>query len=83
MGKTIQAIAILAYCHEVLNIKSEPHLIIAPKSTISNWIIEFKKWASFFRTVNLVPTAEFRDEIIKNQLKPGYFDVCVTTYSGI
>ena len=60
MGKTIQAISILAYMKETLKVKA-PHLIIAPKSTISNWMKEFKKWAPFFRVVNLIPTIEFRD----------------------
>jgi SWI/SNF-related matrix-associated actin-dependent regulator of chromatin subfamily A member 5 len=55
MGKTIQAIAYLAYLHENYKIK-EPHLIVAPKSTIPNWMKEFEKWTPFFRAVNLKPT---------------------------
>jgi SWI/SNF-related matrix-associated actin-dependent regulator of chromatin subfamily A member 5 len=82
MGKTIQAISILAYLKETVKIK-KPHLIIAPKSTISNWMKEFKTWAPFFKVVNLIPTAEHRDEIIRNQMQPGYFDVCVTTYEAV
>lgn len=46
--------------------KKKPHLIIAPKSTISNWMKEFEKWAPFFKVINLIPTQEFRDEIIEN-----------------
>ena len=82
MGKTIEAISILAYVRETLNV-NEPHLIIAPKSTISNWMKEFKVWAPWFRVVNLVPTMEHRDEIFRNQMEPGYFDICVTTYEGV
>lgn len=26
---------------------------------------------------------EFRNDIIKNQMKPGTFDVCITTYEAI
>ena len=40
LGKTIQAIALLTYFYE----KGEdylPHLIIAPKSTMPNWNLEF------------------------------------------
>ena len=33
--------------------------------------------------VNLIPTKEFRDEILKEQMKPGQFDVCVTTYEAL
>jgi len=82
MGKTIQAISILAYMKESHRIK-QPHLIIAPKSTISNWMREFKTWAPFFRVVNLIPTAEYRDVILREQMQPGYFDVCVTTYEAL
>lgn len=65
LGKTIQAITILVWLYEYKNIKG-PHLVIAPKSTISNWMNEFKKWAPFMRIVNLIPTMEMRDDIIKN-----------------
>ena len=82
MGKTIQAISILAYMHETCKVK-QPHLIVGPKSTISNWMKEFKTWAPFLRVVNLIPTLEFRADILKNQMKRGYFDVCVTTYEAI
>lgn len=40
LGKTIQTIAILSYLWESKDVKDEPHLIIAPKSTISNWMRE-------------------------------------------
>ena len=57
-------------------------MIVAPKSTIPNWMNEFQKWAPFFRVVNLIPTKEHRDGILKIMSK-GQFDVCVTTYEGI
>ena len=62
---------------------TDPFLVIGPKSTISNWMKEFKLWAPFFRVVNLIPTKEHRDEIIREKMQPGYFDVCVTTYEAI
>jgi SWI/SNF-related matrix-associated actin-dependent regulator of chromatin subfamily A member 5 len=43
LGKTLQSISILAYCYEFLNITG-PHLIIVPKSTLSNWMNEIKRW---------------------------------------
>jgi len=60
LGKTVQSISILCYLWESRGIKDQPHLIITPKSTISNWMREFKKWAPHFRVVNLVPTLEMR-----------------------
>ena len=84
MGKTIQTIAIIAYLRETKNINSsKPHLIVAPKSTISNWMKEFKKWAPFFNVVNLIPTKEYRYEIMTKQMILGKFDVCVTTYEAL
>lgn len=84
MGKTIQSIAIMAYLRETKKINSlKPHLVIAPKSTISNWVKEFKKWAPFFKVVNLIPTIDFRYDILKNEMKHGQFDVCVTTYEAL
>ena len=44
MGKTIQAIAFIAYLWESCGIRKSPHLIVAPKSTIANWMKEFKIW---------------------------------------
>ena len=44
MGKTIQAIAFICYLKEAKGIRG-PHLVIAPKSTIPNWMKEFRNWA--------------------------------------
>ena len=65
MGKTIQAISFLAYLYQYHEVR-EPFLIVAPKSTIPNWIKELKEWTPFFRVVNLIPTKEFRDNILNN-----------------
>ena len=39
LGKTIQAIAMLAYLSDN-NLVNGPHLIVVPKSTVSNWMNE-------------------------------------------
>ena len=72
----------LAYLHEYKKIEG-PHLIIGPKSTISNWMKEFNKWTPFFRVVHLNPKMEFREEILKTQMVKDKFDVCLTSYEGI
>ncbi|KAM3077101.1 putative ATPase [Clarireedia jacksonii] len=43
LGKTIQTISLIALLREKENYLG-PHLIIAPLSTLSNWIEEFEKW---------------------------------------
>jgi SWI/SNF-related matrix-associated actin-dependent regulator of chromatin subfamily A member 5 len=83
LGKTIQAISLICYLHDERGIKQLPHLVIAPKSTMSNWMLEFGKWAPHLKTVQLIPTLEFREQILKEQMVPGEFDVCVTTYEAL
>ncbi len=41
LGKTMQVIALVAYLRESKNIKGK-HLVVVPKSTLSNWRKEFK-----------------------------------------
>ncbi|CAG8949577.1 hypothetical protein HYFRA_00007810 [Hymenoscyphus fraxineus] len=43
LGKTIQTISLIAHLREAENYLG-PHLIVAPLSTLSNWIEEFQKW---------------------------------------
>ena len=43
LGKTIQVIALL--CHLIEKQQDGPYLIIAPLSTIPNWMMEFEKFA--------------------------------------
>lgn len=66
-----------------MEVKREPFIVVAPKSTISNWVKEFRTWAPFLRVVNLIPTLEYREEILNTKMQPGYFDVCVTTYEAL
>ncbi|KAA0188946.1 hypothetical protein HAZT_HAZT003560 [Hyalella azteca] len=44
LGKTIQTIALLTYLIETKK-NNGPYLIIVPLSTMSNWALEFNKWA--------------------------------------
>lgn len=44
LGKTIQTIGLLCWLIETKN-NYGPYLIVVPLSTLSNWIIEFDKWA--------------------------------------
>ena len=85
LGKTLQSISVLGYMHEFANI-SGPHLVMVPKSTLSNWMNEFKRWCPVLRVIKFHGNKEEREEILREQIKPTKmhsereWDVCVTTY---
>ena len=43
LGKTIQTLAFLAYLRERKSVRG-PHLILAPKATLHNWLREVQRW---------------------------------------
>lgn len=52
LGKTLQTISLLGYLQEFRGI-SGPHLVIVPKSTLHNWLNEFRKWCPSLRAVKV------------------------------
>jgi SWI/SNF-related matrix-associated actin-dependent regulator of chromatin subfamily A member 5 len=50
LGKTLQTISLIGYLKYFRN-SSGPHLFIVPKSTLQNWINEFKKWTPEINTL--------------------------------
>lgn len=82
LGKTIQAIALLAYLMEFKN-DLGPYLVIVPLSTLSNWQNEFYKWCPSARLVCYKGTPGIRKEIYKEQVSKGHFNVLLTTYEYI
>mmetsp|Transcript_9541 Transcript_9541/g.23280 ORF Transcript_9541/g.23280 Transcript_9541/m.23280 type:complete len:1000 (-) Transcript_9541:139-3138(-) len=79
LGKTVQTVAMIAYLTEFKDAPG-PHMVLAPKSTMSNWIKEFKKWLPQTRIVFVGGTKEERDEQLKTQVQPGCFDVVITSF---
>lgn len=61
LGKTIQTIALI--CHLIEKRQTGPYLIIAPLSTIPNWLAEFEKFAPAIPVVLFYGTREERDDI--------------------
>jgi len=53
LGKTIQTIALLAFLKEFKGVERH-HLIIVPKSTVPNWMKEFKIWCPSLNVLNLI-----------------------------
>lgn len=82
LGKTLQTISLLGYLKNFKNIPG-PHIVIVPKSTLTNWMNEFKKWCPSIRAVCLIGDQETRNTFIRETLMPGNWDVCITSYEMI
>ncbi|XP_024526017.1 probable chromatin-remodeling complex ATPase chain isoform X2 [Selaginella moellendorffii] len=79
LGKTLQTISLLGYLHQYRKITG-PHMVVAPKSTLGNWMNEIRKFCPILRAVKFHGTQEERAYQRDNLLKPGKFDVCVTSF---
>ncbi|BAB64747.1 putative DNA-dependent ATPase [Oryza sativa Japonica Group] len=79
LGKTLQTISLLGYLHEFRGITG-PHMVVAPKSTLGNWIKEIQRFCPILRAVKFLGNPEERNHIRENLLQPGKFDVCVTSF---
>jgi SWI/SNF-related matrix-associated actin-dependent regulator of chromatin subfamily A member 5 len=82
LGKTLQSISLLAYLREARGITG-PHIVIVPKSTLGNWMREFRNWCGVIKAVKLGGAKEEREYTLKNEMTPGKFDVVVTTYEMV
>ncbi|KAG9275685.1 SWI/SNF-related matrix-associated actin-dependent regulator of chromatin subfamily A member 5 isoform X2 [Astyanax mexicanus] len=79
LGKTLQTISLLGYMKHYRNIPG-PHMVLVPKSTLYNWMNEFKRWVPSLRAVCLIGDRDERTAFIRDTLLPGEWDVCVTSY---
>ncbi|KAL7948572.1 SNF2 family DNA-dependent ATPase [Trichoderma barbatum] len=90
LGKTIQTIALIALLREQEQYLG-PHLIVAPLSTLSNWMDEFHKWVPSIPIVMYHGTKTQREEIFRKEimhhLKSGRptekFPVVCTSYEMV
>ncbi|KAH7324661.1 SNF2 family DNA-dependent ATPase [Stachybotrys elegans] len=67
LGKTVQTISLIALLREQENYLG-PHLIVAPLSTLSNWMDEFDKWTPSIPVVMYHGLKEQRDEIFQTKM---------------
>ncbi|MCL7050902.1 hypothetical protein MKW94_026632 [Papaver nudicaule] len=79
LGKTLQTISLMAYLHEFRGITG-PHMVVAPKSTLGNWMKEIKRFCPILRAVKFLGNPDERKHIRENLLVAGKFDVCVTSF---
>ncbi|XP_062844516.1 probable global transcription activator SNF2L1 [Trichomycterus rosablanca] len=82
LGKTLQTIALLGYLKHYRNIPG-PHMVLVPKSTLHNWMNEFKRWVPSLKAVCLIGDKNARAAFIRNVMMPGEWDVCVTSYEMV
>lgn len=81
LGKTIQTISFLAYLREKGT--NGPFLVVAPLSTLSNWIEEFARWSPSIPVVLYHGTPAERAEIRSKKLRDEHsakFPVVCTSY---
>jgi len=80
LGKTLQSISLLAHVREMQWKEDEyPHLVVCPKSTISNWENEFRKFCPSFNPIAVIGTAEERQSLlVGREWKRG--DVLITSF---
>ncbi|XVF38658.1 hypothetical protein REPUB_Repub20aG0121500 [Reevesia pubescens] len=79
LGKTLQTISLIGYLHEYRGITG-PHMVVAPKSTLGNWMNEIRRFCPVLRAVKFLGNPEERRYIREELLVAGKFDVCVTSF---
>ncbi|ELU04658.1 hypothetical protein CAPTEDRAFT_222942 [Capitella teleta] len=81
LGKTIQTIAFLGHLLE--NGHKGPHVIIAPASTVDNWLRELRLWCPALNVVlyygSQAERRDLRSELLDGSI--GEFHVLLTTYT--
>eukprot|EP00306_Pavlova_sp_CCMP459_P004759 CAMPEP_0185157904 /NCGR_PEP_ID=MMETSP1139-20130426/2073_1 /TAXON_ID=298111 /ORGANISM="Pavlova sp., Strain CCMP459" /LENGTH=1133 /DNA_ID=CAMNT_0027723009 /DNA_START=12 /DNA_END=3413 /DNA_ORIENTATION=+ len=82
LGKTLQCISLLAWLKSEQNLTG-PYLVIAPKSTLTNWEREFSNWCPELKTMLFHGNKEEREELIRTKLQPDQFEVVVTSYEMV
>lgn len=79
LGKTLQTISLLGYMKHCANTPG-PHIVICPKSTLANWVNEFKRWCPTIRVIHFSGSKEERREWFTETVFQGDWDVVVSTY---
>ena len=81
LGKTIQTISLVTYLIEKKQ-ENGPYLVIVPLSTLTNWNLEFDKWAPSVTKVVYKGPPNAR-KLQQEKIRQGKFQVLLTTYEYI
>ncbi|VEU23692.1 DEKNAAC104910 [Brettanomyces naardenensis] len=81
LGKTIQSIALITY---LIGVKHETgkFLVIVPLSTITNWTMEFDRWAPTVKKIVYKGSQQQR-KALSYSVRTGDFTVLLTTYEYV
>ncbi|KAG8658721.1 probable ATP-dependent DNA helicase CHR12 isoform X2 [Manihot esculenta] len=84
LGKTIQTISLIAYLKEKKGVCG-PHLIVAPKAVLPNWINEFSTWVpeNEIKAILYDGRLDERKALREQLSRDGNFDVLITHYDLI
>ncbi|XP_044162211.1 SWI/SNF-related matrix-associated actin-dependent regulator of chromatin subfamily A member 5-like [Bufo gargarizans] len=66
LGKTLQTISLLGYMKHYRSIPG-PHMVLVPKSTLHNWMAEFKRWVPSIRAICLIGDKDQRIDPVHPQ----------------
>ncbi|CAG9329863.1 unnamed protein product [Blepharisma stoltei] len=78
LGKTLQTISLLAQIY--IQGETSPNIIIVPKSTLSNWVKEFKHWAPSLQIFEFYGNQEEREQLRAKVPRTNTYFVLLTTY---
>ncbi|AMD21313.1 HER034Cp [Eremothecium sinecaudum] len=82
LGKTLQTISFLGYLRYVER-KPGPFLVIAPKSTLNNWLREINRWTPEVSAFILQGDKEERAQLLRTKLLTFDFDIVIASYEII
>ena len=81
LGKTIQSISLITYLIETKR-QAGPYLVIVPLSTLTNWTLEFEKWAPSLKKIVYKGAPNVR-RMLQDQIRAGDFQILLTTFEYI
>ena len=81
LGKTLQTISLIAQLS--FQEENEPSIIIVPKSTLSNWIKEFKRWCPSLDVFEFYASHGDRELLRPRIPRTNSYHVLLTTYETV
>ncbi|XP_031616380.1 chromatin-remodeling complex ATPase chain Iswi-like [Contarinia nasturtii] len=79
LGKTLETISMLGYLKQYEKVNG-PHLIVAPNSTLQNWMNEIQKFCPSLTGYILIGEKQSRSDILKKMKNSKKWNVCITSY---